>query len=94
MGTERDWMSVAFFAIFWGGGMLVWEALRKSDAHIKPALVFMDVLSWTLAGLCYGIGVTFRWQAFHWPLILLTVATFVGGVFAAISARQKVRSTD
>jgi hypothetical protein len=89
MGTASDWMWVAFYDLFWGGGMLVWETLRKSDENIRPALSLADVLSWALLGLGFGIGTTFHWKAFHWPLVLFLVVAFVvGGVFARLGRRK------
>lgn len=89
MATASDWVSVAFWGLFWGGGMLVWETLRRNDENIKPTLTLADVLSWTLLGLGFGIGTTFHWKAFHWPLILFIVIAFVGGgIFARLAHRK------
>jgi hypothetical protein len=89
MGTENDWMWVAFLGMFWAGGMLLWEVLSRSDKHIKPVLSFLDVLSWAFAGMGFGLGITFRWKAFHWPLILFIILSFVGGgIFARLAKRK------
>lgn len=83
-GDANDWMSVVFWGLFWGGGMLVWETLSRSDKNIRPALSLADVLSWTLLGLGFGIGTTF-----HWPLIIFIAVAFVGGgVFARLAHRK------
>jgi hypothetical protein len=65
MGTTREWMSVSFAAIFWGGFMLLWTALKRRKAQIKPVLLFTDVLGWALMGLSFGLVTTLNWQAFH-----------------------------
>jgi hypothetical protein len=94
MGTANDWIVVACAAIFWGGFMLLWESLNRSDEHIKPAVSLVDVLLWAVAGLGFGIGTTFRWRAFHWPLILPMTATLAAFFILARLVRRKVRSSD
>src|SRR5580704_1826485 len=63
MGTASDWMSAAFWGMFWAGGMLLFEVLSRSDKHIKPVLSFWDVLGWAFTGMGCGLGTTFRWGA-------------------------------
>lgn len=87
-------MWVAIAAIFWGGAMLLWETVRRGCAHIKPVLRLVDVLGWALMGLCFDLVMTFQWRAFHWPFILLTLATFVGGAVVGRSSRQKALRKD
>jgi hypothetical protein len=60
--------------------MLVFTAYTRRNAHIGPVLSVVDALGWSFMGLWWGIVTTFHWRAFHWPLILLTCATFIGGV--------------
>ena len=76
MGTAGDWMSAAFWGMFWAGGMMS----------------LADVLSLIFGGLGFGLGTTFRWRAFHWPLVLFMVATFAGCAVFARMSRRKVRS--
>lgn len=89
MGTTKEWIEVAFAGIFWGGWMLVWSALRNRQKS-RPAVSSMDVIVWTLAGLCYGIMTTFHWQrASHPPIVFLLVASLVGALVAARFLRPK-----
>ena len=90
MGTASDWMSAVFWGMFWAAGMLLWETLSRSDNHIKPILSLEDVLGWVLFGLFFGLGTTFPWKAFHWPLILFIVAALVGGMIFARLAHRKL----
>jgi hypothetical protein len=92
MGTASDWIWVAFGTVFYGGGMLLWETIGRADSNVKPALSPRDVLSWTLGGLAFGLVTTFHWEAFHWPLVLLTVISFAVGVLAARWAKRTPRS--
>ena len=92
MGTAGDWMSAAFWGMLWAGGMMLWEALSRSDKHVKPVLSLADVLSGIFAGLGFGLGTTFRWRAFHWPLVLFIVASFAGCAVFARMARRKLDS--
>jgi hypothetical protein len=77
MGTSSDWAHVAVAALFFGSGMLLMGAFRGRDTRRKPALSLIDVFSLVAAGLVFGIGTTFRWRAFHWP---------IGGLLVAILA--------
>jgi hypothetical protein len=89
MGTANDWMSAAFWGMFSAGGMLLWEVLTRSDKHIKPVLSFWDVLGWAFAGMGFGLGTTFRWKAFHWPLIVFIILSFVSSwIFGRLAKRK------
>jgi hypothetical protein len=92
MGTAADWMWVAFATVFYGGGMLLWETIRRTNRSVEPALLPRDVLTWTLGGLAFGLITTFHWEAFHWPLILLTLAAFAIGAVVARWAKRTPRS--
>jgi hypothetical protein len=89
MGTASDWTSAVFAGMFWAGTMLLWDFWRESDEHLKQVLSLANVLSLALLGLAFGIGTTFRRKAFHWPLILIVVVTFVCGVVFARLAKRK-----
>ena len=80
MGTAGDWKSAVLWGLFWGAGMLAFTAYTRRKSHIVPALSVADALGWAFMGLWWGIVITFHSRAFHWPLILLTCATFIGGV--------------
>lgn len=89
MGTGGEWIEVILSAVFWGGGMLLWDFWRESDERMKQVLSWSNLLSLALLGLTFGIGTTFRWRAIRWPLILVVVATFVcGAVFARLGTRK------
>ena len=94
MGTWRDWVWVGFLAVFWGGWMLLSGRYWTSDTHIKPAMSFVFLLGLALASLFFGLVMTFHWQAFQWPLVLLTVASVVGAAVVGRSARRKGRSAE
>lgn len=78
MGTTWDWLTVVFGSVFWGGCMLAWETHRRKAANLEPALLPVNIMIWTLVGLCFGLSSTFGWKALQWPLVLLTAACFVG----------------
>lgn len=67
---------------------------RKAPDGTKTGWSWADVVSWTLAGLVFGIGMTFRWQAFHIPLLLVMVAALVGSILAARLAPLKPPPVD
>ena len=90
MGTAGDWMSAAFWGMLWAGWMMLWE-IRRSEKNVRPVLSPADVVSRVFAGLGFGLGTTFRWRVFHWPLVLFIVAAFAGcAVFGRMARRRLV----
>ena len=82
MGTISDWVRVLLAGGFWGGWMAFWSAQRRGNTNLKPTWLKSDIFSWAFMGLWFGIVTTFHWhRAFHWPLVLITVASFAGAVF-------------
>ena len=79
MGTARDWISVAVVAFGWGGLMLLRGTLRRRKAQVIPAISVVETIGCALWGLGFALILTFHLQAFRWPLILLTIAAFIGG---------------
>jgi hypothetical protein len=94
MGTINDWIVVAFMGGFWGGAMALMTGPRKAPDGTKTGWSWADVVSWTLAGLVFGIGMTFRWQAFHIPHLLVMVAALVGSILTARLAPLKPPPVD
>jgi hypothetical protein len=94
MGTFQDWMMVAFMGVFWGGGMALMTGPRKAPDGSKTGWSWADGVSWALAGLVFGIFITFRWQAFHSPLVFLWVAALAGGLLTRRLAPLKPPSVD
>lgn len=94
MGTAKEWIWVVCAATFFGGSMLYWESLSRSDEHIKPAMSFVDVLGCAILGLFFGIGSTFRWRVFHWPLIVPMIATLAATVILGRLVKRKRRSSE
>ena len=96
MGTVKDWMGVLLFGGFWGGGMLLLHAFDRKSSKIKPALSPPGVLLYTFAGLLYGMLVSFHWQAFYWPVVLVTASALLGialaGWFYGRSQRSRPTS--
>lgn len=80
VGSTLDWLEVILSALFWGGGMLAWEYHERESNSLKPALLPACMLGWALAGLGFGLGVTFGWDAARWPLVLVSSTSFLGAV--------------
>ena len=94
MGTASEWMWVAFSAIFWGGWMLMWQSVWRSDARVKLGLPLAFVLGLALASLGFGLVLTFHWRALQWPLILLTATSYVGAAILGKLAPRRTRSAE
>jgi len=80
MGPMREWLMVAFYCVFWGGGMLAWETRKRRAASIKPAFLPVSVFIWILSGLTFGLLMTFKWQALRSPLVFITVSSLMCGL--------------
>ena len=84
MGTINDWIDGRLHGgVLWESPWRLMTGPRKAPDGTKTGWSWADVVSWTLAGLVFGIGMTFRWQAFHIPLLLVMVAALVGSILAA-----------
>jgi len=77
MSVASNLVEVASMAVSWGGGMLAWTARKRRAAGITP-ISYRDVSFWGFAGLCFGLLVTFDWQAFHTPIIYLMLLAVTG----------------
>jgi|HubBroStandDraft_6_1064221.scaffolds.fasta_scaffold304120_2 hypothetical protein len=94
MGSAKEWMSVLFLALLWGVVAPLSKIPKRRKAHITPVLDLADVLGWALMGLLIGLVTTFKWRAFHWPLILATVITFAGSGFVfSAPTNRKIQSS-
>ena len=82
MGTAHEWLEVLMAGIFWLGTMLIFYVLKGSVSEIRSSISVRHVLIWSSAALWFGIVDTFRWNAFHLPLIFLTGATLAIAAFA------------
>lgn len=77
MGTAGEWMNVIGAGAFWGSFMFLCFAWKRKDEGRKPALRFKDMLIWALGGLAFGTWDTFDRRALQWPLILVSVVSFL-----------------
>jgi hypothetical protein len=86
---------VVFYTVFWGTGMWVWEARKRKLASLRPVLLPASLLGWTLAGLGFGLLMEFRWRAVHWPLVIMTGATFTATfTISILSSRERSKAFD
>jgi ribose/xylose/arabinose/galactoside ABC-type transport system permease subunit len=77
VGTMHQWLTVAFYCVFWGSWMLAWETRKRRAASLKPTLLPASLLIWILAGLNFGLLMEFRWQALRIPLVFVTAGSLV-----------------
>jgi len=82
MGTPYDWLWILAFA----GGFVLLEWLRTPNAWERPTrekppllLRVWNYLNEGLAGVAFGMGITFHWRVFHGRLLvtLLLVTGFL-----------------
>ncbi len=76
MGNWRDWLTVALLSFLWAGWMSMAESRRRKAAGLKPVQFSKSILEWLLPALPFGYLLTFKWRAFHIPLVYVTVAIF------------------
>ena len=83
MGLASKGAKVALLAIGWAFLMLFRTTRRRKAANIKPSLSYGDILFSGFMGLDFGLIVIYGWQAFHRPLLYLTLLTFAGTLATA-----------
>jgi anti-sigma-K factor RskA len=81
MGSLHDWTRVALQGAFFGMVMALSTGPRKAPDGSKTGWSWADVVSSAMAGLFFGIGVTFHSRALHPPLVFILLLA-VGGAFA------------
>jgi hypothetical protein len=77
MGSLEQWLLVVLSSFFWAGWMSVLEGRRRKAAKLEPMQFRTIILRWILPGLTFGFLFEFRWRAFHFPLVFVTVGIFV-----------------
>ncbi|HZI57057.1 MAG TPA: hypothetical protein VFF39_09795 [Verrucomicrobiae bacterium] len=92
MGTVNEWRDVLISGALWGSLMLLWELFSRRRGKEDPA-PYLTVVSWALAGLFYGLGVTFGFRVFRWPLVTIMAATIVALVFVGLIYRKKLKGS-
>jgi len=89
----REWLTVAFCCVFWGGVMLAWETRKRRAASLKPAFLPVSVLVWLLSGLTFGLVSTFQWEAVRSPLVFFTAGSiFCGLAVTRLSRRERTKA--
>ena len=95
MGSASDWFQILTLALVFGGGNFLWSLSRRSQLGIKPALAVKEIVGWALLGLCFGMTVIFRWHAFGYPLIFVTLPALAVGFLTGpygLKLLQRVRT--
>ena len=92
MGTVHEWREVLVSGASWGSLMMLWDVFGRRSGSKHPAR-YLNLLSWALAGFCFGLGVTFGFRAFHWPLITAMGPTIVAMVLVSIIYRKILNSS-
>jgi hypothetical protein len=93
MGTVKEWREVLVSGAFWGSFMMLWDVFscRSSSKHPAP---YVNLLRWAIAGFFFGLGVTFGFRAFQWPLITVMGPTIIAMVLVSIIYRKKLKSSE
>ena len=89
MESMREWLMVAFYCVFWGGGMLAWETRKRRAARVEPAFLPASAFLWLLSGLALGLLMTFKWQALRSPLVFTTGGSLACGLVVARLSRHE-----
>src|SRR5271156_2309335 len=82
MGTIHDWIEVVIWGAVLGGANALLYGPRRTPDGSKTGWSWADGMYWAAAGFVYGILITFRWQAFHPPLVILMLVVLAGGIAA------------
>lgn len=73
MENAPAWIQLLTAATVFGGGMLFSGAYRRYQAGVSPVITAADMIAGPLMGLCFAMILVFRWHAFSYPLVLITV---------------------
>jgi len=92
VGTSSQWISVAIAAVWFPALMILGPRFFRIKSLIKPALTPLYFVSWVFVGLFFGIGTTFGWNAFRWPLVTLLVGCVIGIVVFGKLAQRNLRN--
>ena len=77
MGTASQWLSVLLWGGLWGAFM-VWLVASPQDASLPRRERILSLAVCAPIGVNFGIVTTFGWQAWHRPLVFVTVGLFLG----------------
>jgi hypothetical protein len=83
LGLTSKAIGAVVAAAGWALWMLFRTTRRRKAAGINPSCSYGDVLFWCFGGLCFGIVVSYGWEAFHRPLLYLTIVAFAGALATA-----------
>jgi len=92
MGTVKEWREVLLSGAFWGSFMLLWDVFSRPSARKGPAR-YLNLLGLALAGFFFGLGVTFGFRVFRWPLITVMGPTMIAMVLVGIVYRKILKSS-
>jgi hypothetical protein len=92
MGTVKEWREVLVSGALWGGLMMLWQVFIRRSSGKAPAL-YLNLLALALGGFFYGLGVTFGFRAFRWPLVTIMAPTIIAFVLVSIIYAKKLKSS-
>jgi hypothetical protein len=89
MGTLQRWLNVALSGAFWAGCMLLFDLIGNCRAgqYSVPR-----ILSTILSGFCFGLMLTFGWDAVRAPLIYLVMPASIAFALAGLFYRRATRN--
>lgn len=90
MGTIKEWRDVLVSGALWGSLMMLWNVLSPGSRHPAP---YLNLLRWAIGGFGFGLGATFGFRAFRWPLITVMAPTIIAMVLVLIVYRKKLKSS-
>ena len=92
MGTGREWLSALVWGGLWGAFMAWWMARHQATTLRRRERVLSLALCAPM-GLWFGIVSTFGWQAWHRPLLFVTLGLILG-TFLVSWVFRKIRASD
>ena len=92
MGTVKEWREVFVSGALWGAFMWLWDLFSPRSGSKHPA-PYLSLLTRAIAGFSYGLGVTFWFRAFHWPLVTVMGPTLIAMVLVLIIYRKELKSS-
>lgn len=92
MGTIKEWREVLLSGALWGLFMMLWGLFNRRSGNKHPA-PYLNLLRWAIGGFAFGLGATFGFRAFYWPIISLMGPAISAMALVSIIYGKKLKSS-
>jgi hypothetical protein len=87
MGSFHQWAHGIWFGLFFGLCMSIYNVGQRPSIGLRKT-VFTTVFSSVLLWFAFGLWESFGLQAFHSPIVFVTIPSGIFGLFILWAGRQ------